>query len=312
MRFDVSIIIINYNTEVYTISCIESFISNTDPKLKCQFIIVDNASDKNSYQQLKLFIESLFINQNSTIDLIRSNINTGFGGGNMLGVQKAKAKYIAFVNNDVVLKNDCLSILKFFMDNNNNVGVCGPQAFTEQNKLLPAIDHFASLQRELFGRKFLESINPKKYPKRYKVYTQPKQAQFVAGSFMFFRESDFNKIGGFDTNIFLYYEETDICNRLLSMGKTSYLVPDGKFIHFHSMSTEKSIQIKKELKISLLYVIRKQYGIIPFYILLTYLQIRYFISSLVKPKYWSLFYLLLLQAPLTKSIKHKQNIIPIE
>lgn len=304
--FDISIIIINFNTSQYTINCIESIVKNTNTKLKCQYIIVDNGSQESSFNVVKTYIKT--INQKINIQLIRSNINTGFGSGNMIGVLEAKGKYLAFINNDVLLKNDCLSILRNFLEDNEKAGVVGPQAYTENNKLLPTIDHFASLPREFFGRKFLETINPKKYPKRHLAYTNPKQGQFIAGSFMFFRASDFNKIGGFDTNIFLYYEETDICKRLLKKNKLAYLVPKAEFTHFHGASTEKSIAIKIELKISLLYVIRKHYGIIPFYILLTYLQIRYFFSSLFKPKYWNLFYVLLLQAPLSKSLKHKQTI----
>ena len=304
--FDISIIIINYNTAEYTINCIDSILLNTDKKLKCQYIVVDNGSQEISFNEVDTYIKT--INQKHTIQLIRSNINTGFGSGNMIGVLEAKGKYIAFINNDVLLKNDCLSILKNFMETNNNVGVVGPQAYTEDNKTLPTIDHFASLQREIFGRKILETINPKKYPNRKKEYTKPIQSQFIAGSFMLFRTSDFNEIGGFDTNIFLYYEETDLCKRLLKINKLAYLVPNAKFIHFHGASTQKSIAIKIELKISLLYIIKKHYGIIPFYILLIYLQLRYFFSSLIKPKYWSLFYTLLLQAPLTRSLKHKQKI----
>ncbi|MBT3588958.1 MAG: glycosyltransferase family 2 protein [Flavobacteriaceae bacterium] len=304
--FDISIVIINYNTEQYTINCIESIILKTNPKLKCQYIIVDNGSQESSFNKLSSYIQT--IKQNHTIQLIRSNINTGFGSGNMIGVLQAKGKYIAFINNDILLKNDCLSILKNFMEINNNVGVVGPQAYTENDKLLPTIDHFASLQREIFGRKILETINPKKHTKRKKVYTEPILGQFIGGSFMFFRTSDFNDIGGFDTNIFLYYEETDLCKRLLKINKLAYLEPNAKFTHFHGASTQKSVAIKIELKISLLYIIRKHYGIIPFYILLIYLQIRYFFSSLIKPKHWPLFYILLLQAPLTKSLKHQQKI----
>ncbi len=306
---DVSVILINYNSEKYTINCITSLLEHTSKKLSCEYIVVDNGSEPESYRVIKEFINS--IPDSFSFELIRSNINTGFGGGNMIGVQKAKGKYLAFVNNDTILENDCLFFLKKFMDNNSNVGVCGPQAFTQDKKILSTIDHFASLGRELFGRKFLEKLNPTKFPNRKKLYIEPQQGQFVAGSFMFFRGEDFNRVGGFDTNIFLYYEETDICKRLAKINKTAFLVPDATFIHYHGASTEKSIAIKVELKISLLYVIKKHYGILPFYILLTYLQIRYFFSSIVKPKYWPLFYTLLLQAPLTRSLKHKQKIKPI-
>ncbi|WP_378183872.1 glycosyltransferase family 2 protein [Aquimarina sp. SS2-1] len=307
--FDISVIIINYNSEEYTINCIKSLLEQTSAQLFCQYIIVDNGSERQSYVKLKKYVDS--INIIPPVELIRSNINTGFGGGNMIGVQKATGRYIAFINNDTILEDDCLSSLKNFMDKRLDVGVCGPQAFTEDKKILPTIDHFASLGREILGRKFLEKSNSKKYPKRKKLYTEPKQGQFIAGSFMFFRADDFNIIGGFDTNIFLYYEETDICKRLAGINKSAYLVPEATFIHYHGASTEKSVAIKTELKISLMYIIRKHYGIIPFYILLTYLQIRYFFSSIVKPKYWPLFYTLLLQAPLTRSLKHKQKIKPV-
>src|SRR5690606_17159462 len=145
--------------------------------------------------------------------------------------------------------NDCLSILKKTMDENPNMGICGAQAYKENGDFLISLDHFASPAREIFGRKFLEMINPQKYPKRKKKYTQPVKVNFVPGSFMFLRTADFHDVGGFDTNIFLYYEETDLCIRLAEKSKFVYLIPQAEFIHLHGASTGKSIAIKKELKI---------------------------------------------------------------
>jgi GT2 family glycosyltransferase len=306
MVFDISVIIINYNSESHTINCINSFFKYTSKKLSCQYLIVDNASQKSSFIILKEFIDSL--PKNINIELIRSNINTGFGGGNMIGFEKAKGKYLAFVNNDTFLKDDCLFILKEFIESRSDVGICSPQSFKENGEMIPTIDHFASLGREIFGRKFLEIMNPKKYPKRSILYKVPKRGQFVAGSFMFFLANDFKKINGFDTNIFLYYEETDICKRLLKIKKFAFIIPKARYVHYHGISTPKSIAIKTELKISLLYVIKKHYGKASFYVLLNYLRIRYFFSSIIKPKYWSLFYILVLGAPLSKSLKHKQKL----
>ncbi|MCF7561768.1 glycosyltransferase family 2 protein [Sabulilitoribacter multivorans] len=306
MAFDVSIIIINYNTTDYTINCIESIFKHTTNEINCEYLIIDNGSEAESFHSLKKYINT--VSQQNAIKLIRSHINTGFGGGNMIGVNEATGKYLAFINNDVLFKNDCLRILKNFMDTNKNVGVCGPQAFKENGDILPTIDHFASLGRELLGRKVLEIVNSQKYPKRKKTYNQPQKGQFVAGSFMFFNANNFNSIGGFDTNIFLYHEETDVCKRLTKLNKEAFLVPEAQFIHFHGASTPKSVALKIELKISLLYVIRKHYGLISFFILLLYLQLKYFLSSLFKPKNWPVFIALIKQVPLSISLKHKQQI----
>lgn len=304
--FDIAVILINYNSSEHSINCIQSIIEKTSKNIQFQIIITDNCSEKEDYLKLKTFCDET---NYSNLELHRSTINTGFGGGNMSGVQFANAKYLAFINNDTLLKNDCLSILKKTLDDNPNIGIAGAQAYKENGDFMISLDHFASPAREIIGRGFLETINPKKYPKRKKRYTNPLQVNFIPGSFMFVRTADFNEVGGFDTNIFLYYEETDLCIRLSKKSKFAYLIPEAEFIHFHGASTEKSLAIKKELKISLLYIIRKHYGFFGHKIVLSFLTIKYFFSSILKPKNWSLFFLILSEAPLSKSLKTKQKIV---
>jgi GT2 family glycosyltransferase len=216
---------------------------------------------------------------------------------------------LAFVNNDTLFKNDCLSILKKALDENVNIGIAGAQAYKTNDDFMISLDHFASPAREILGRSFLEISNSKKYPKRKKKYTNPIQVNFVPGSFMFVRATDFYEVGGFDTTIFLYYEETDLCIRLAKKSKYAYLIPEAEFVHFHGASTEqRSVTIKKELKISLLYIIRKHYGYFGHKLVQFFLIVRYFFSSIFKPKHWSLFFLLLAGAPLSKSLKTKQKV----
>ena len=304
----VAAILINYNSAAFTKNCIESILAYTDKNIDLQIVVIDNASALDDFKMLENYCSNHAF---SSLELIRNNINVGFGAGNMLGVHYSNADYLAFINNDSVFTSDCLQIILDAMKSNPEFGICGPLAYKEDGKLLPTIDHFASPARELIGRKFLEKINPGKYPNRKTIYTEPKRAQFVSGSFMVVKASDFNAVGGFDTNIFLYYEETDLCKRLLKNNKFAYLIPQATFIHYHGMSTEKSVAIKKELKISLLYVIRKHYGWLAHKFLLGFLTVRYFFSSLFKPKYWPLFYVLLIGAPLSASLKTKQKIQPL-
>jgi len=306
MMFDIAVILINYNSSEHSINCIRSIIEKTSKNLNYQIIITDNCSEKEDCLKLKSFCDEINF---PNLEFHRSNINSGFGGGNMFGVQFANAKYLAFVNNDTLLKNDCLTILKNALENNLNIGIAGAQAFKENGDFMISLDHFASPAREIIGRSFLESINSNKYPKRKKLYKNPLQVNFVPGSFMFVRATDFYEVGGFDTTIFLYYEETDLCIRLAKKSKFAYLIPEAEFVHFHGASTGKSLAIKKELKISLLYIMRKHYGFFGHKIVMAFLIIKYFFSSILKPKNWSLFFLILTGAPLSESLKTKQKIV---
>lgn len=303
--FDIAVIIINYNSSKLTKECVDSILEKTSKMLSIQIIVVDNCSEKDDYLALQHYCDN---HQFQNLQLIRSKINTGFGGGNMTGYHFAHAEYIAFVNNDTLLLNDCLLLLKSYIEKDNSIAVVGGQSFTETGKRMVAFDHFASISKELFGRDFLEKIYPSKYPKRKIEYNNPIKVNYVQGSFMFVRANDFNEVGGFDTNIFLYYEETDLCKRLEKIEKSSYLLPDAKYIHYHGASTPQNIAIKTELKISLLYIIRKHYGYLSYYFLLNYLRINYIFSTLFKPKYWYLLKVLLAGAPLSKSLKTKQII----
>jgi GT2 family glycosyltransferase len=303
--FDIAVILVHYNSGHHTVDCIKSIISKTSPSLNYQIVVVDNCSEIEDYQNLKQSCSTIDF---PNLQLVRSRVNTGFGGGNMIGAQHANAKYLAFVNNDTLFKNDCLTVLKETLEQNNDIGIAGGQAFKPNDDFMVSLDHFASPAREILGRGTLEKINPGKYPKRKKRYTEPVKVNFVPGSFMFVRTEDFNDAGGFDTNIFLYYEETDLCRRLRAKGRYAYLVPSAEFTHFHGVSTGKSIAIKKELRISLFYILRKHYGMAGYFSVLIFMLIKYLFSSIFKPKNWPLFFLFLRGAPLSDSLKQKQKI----
>ncbi|MBC7439642.1 MAG: glycosyltransferase, partial [Flavobacterium sp.] len=106
MKIDLSIIIINYNTSKLTFDCVKSIYLQTPKNINFEVIVVDNASNYEDYEKLKVQIEAE--NLQNTI-LFRSKINGGFASGNMLGVQFAKGEFLAFINNDVVLIEDSFS-----------------------------------------------------------------------------------------------------------------------------------------------------------------------------------------------------------
>ena len=304
---DVSCIIINYNTSAYTVACVESILES-EVEANFEVIIVDNASQDEDYSSLKKVLKDL---DDDKVRLIKSRQNVGFGGGNMLGVQASSpCQFFAFINNDTLHpeKNAFLK-LKNFLDANEEIAVCSPQMLDEHGNFRMTIDHFSSLQREILRRPILEFLFPKNYLNRKKFYHQPTRVDYVQGSYMFVRAADFNAIGGFDTNLFLYYEESDLCRRLLKdKGKLTYLFPELTYKHYKGASTQKNVIMKTELKLSLLYTIRKHYGYWAYKTLLTHFQVRYFFSSLLKPRYFYLWKTLMRGAHISESLKQKQPV----
>lgn len=304
---DVSCVIINYNTSGYTIDCIKSIIQNTQ-SISFEIVVVDNASKQEDYLLLKEYLDSKkYIN----VKFIRSRINIGFGAGNMLGVQIASScKYYAFINNDTLqVTSDCLGGLYSFMEENKHVGICSPQMLDEDKNFRVTIDHFSTLGREILKRSNLEKLFPKKYLNRKQTFSKPTKVQYVQGSFMFTNAKVFNELGGFDTNLFLYYEESDLSLRLLrEKNLETYICPDFEYIHYKGGSTTKGIAIKIEQKVSLLYHTRKHHGWFQYRVLLSYFIVRYSLTSIIKPKYFKLLLCFLRGAHVSDSLRQKQKI----
>lgn len=279
---DISVIIINFNSSKYTIDCIKSIINFTSDKTKYEILVVDNHSNKSDFNLLEQTCKTIDF---TNLKLYRNTVNSGFGSGNMYGFKYAKGQYLAFINNDVILKNDCLNILKKAYKFNKNIGICGPTTFTDDNKILPTLDFYSSPLKFFFGRKIFRILRPKLYFSRHKKLSEITFGDFVSGSFMFISHKAFTEVNGFDQNIFLYHEETDLCKRLNKIGLISALIPQAECFHHHGASTEKSILIKTELKKSLLYIIRKHYGFMWYKIIHINMILKYFFKSIFSLKY---------------------------
>jgi N-acetylglucosaminyl-diphospho-decaprenol L-rhamnosyltransferase len=55
---------------------------------------------------------------------------------------------------------------------------------------------------------------------------------------MMIRPAVFDRIGGFDENYFLYFEETDFCNRAKQAGYATWYVPESRVMHIMGQSTK--------------------------------------------------------------------------
>jgi GT2 family glycosyltransferase len=305
--YDVAVILINYNSSDFTADCVNSVIKNTDRRLSYGISIIDNSSATDDYKNL---VEKLSqIDSDIPVHLFRSKINTGFSGGNMLGVQFITASYYFFLNNDCQLQNDCLNILHDFCEANPNTALCSPQLYDENGEHHPCINYFPYLITKIFGLGILKLTYKQRFFKRKALYHEPLRVDVVSGSQLFVRASVFNRIGGFDTTYFLYCEEEDIAFKVAAQGFDTYLIPEAKNTHFGGGSTTASLDIKKEFYISFLYFYRTHFGVLKTQALKFILIQRLLRKAFREPYNLQLITFILSGAHSKHSLKHRQPII---
>ena len=276
---DISVIIINYHSSSYTIKCINSLIEHTKD-VNFEIIVVDNNSNLKDIKNLENYTS------NHSIKLVKSKVNLGFGAGNMFGAQFATGDYLAFINNDAILTENSLNILFNFLQKNKEIGLVGPNQITEDNVFFKqSYSHYNSLH----NIPFTEKNSTKYYTNLYgeEKLNKPFKVDLVSGAFMFFKTKAFDKIKGFDQNIFLFYEEIDISTRLSKKGYDTYFFPETTFIHYQGKSSENT-DLKIEYLVSYLYIIQKNYSYLKFKQLKTLIQLRLLFKSISRPKYFKL------------------------
>ncbi len=286
LGMDVSIIIINFNSSEYTSGCVDSIFQHT-AGLDFEIIVVDNNSESHDLEAL----ESLLADKK--VVLIKSKSNLGFGGGNHLGYQFATGDYLAFINNDAVLTENSLLKLYTYIRSEENIGVLGLHQIDEGGRRFEySARQFIGLGHHLFG----ESSSQRFYAKKYGLENldKPFEVDMVSGAFMFFETKKYEAAGGFDPNIFLFYEEMDICLRLKQKGYTTVFYPGSSFIHYQGKSSA-NIAMKNELIISYLYVLQKNYSHWHYLAIKLVLLVKYGIKAIYKPKKYRLPFLIVLK-----------------
>jgi hypothetical protein len=306
--YDVSAILINYNSSAYTVNCIRSIIRTVTKKISYSIIVIDNASEQDDYNKLVAEIKSS--DEFKPVTIFRSKINVGFSAGNMMGIQNVDAEYYFLLNNDCVLQNDCIGILYDFCEKNFDVALCSPQLINTEGKPQPCINYFPTLKTKIFGSGVLNLSYGNKHTSRKATHDKPVQVDVVSGSQMFLRAKHFFSIGGLDTTFFLYCEEEDIALRLHKAGFKTYLVPQAKNYHLGSASTKPSLDIKKEFYISFLYFYRKHYGLINTFMIKIILCLRLLRKSLNNTDNLKLVIFVASGSHLKNSLRHRQKIIP--
>jgi len=271
---DVSIIIVNYNTKDLTLQCLKSIFAQTE-NIEFEIIVIDNASSDGSC--------SLLQENFPQVNLIQSDKNLGFGRANNLGAIAAQGKYLFFLNSDTILLNNSILAQFNFNEKNANrfkIGISGG-ILLDENRL--ETGSFGPLPSKTNILKSTIGFVPrftKMTSKEIKSFHTNGYLEvgYITGADMFISKSTFNSCGGFDPNIFMYYEETDLQLRLKKLNYHNFVVDGTQIIHLEGASTNKlQTNNKKRLIVtkSMFYFFRKHsYKINYIFFKIIYLLIR--------------------------------------
>lgn len=220
---DVSVIIVNYNTRKLTGECIDSIFEKT-LGITFEVIVVDNASQDDSIEIFR---------KDPRIIFIENTDNWGFEKTNNLGIKHATGRNILFLNPNTLLINNALKILSDYLDNNSDVGACGGNLYEEDRK---PIVSFAQNRPSIYGyidNIFLNGISRLRFGRsiKFNYGNRPLQVSYITDADLIIPRKILENVGGFDPTFFMYYEEIELCCRIVKAGYKIMSVSTAKIVH---------------------------------------------------------------------------------
>lgn len=193
--------------------------------------------------------------------------NIGYGAGCNKGAEKAKGKYLLFLNPDTEVLPGTLEKMIDFIEKNSQVGILGGQLYADKKgtKQL-CFCRFPDPLTTLFVFSPLKNVW-KNSPlwERYIYYQDKKPAvvqevDAVSGAALMIKKDLFEKLGGYDERFFLYFEENNLCRRAKLTGAKVFFLPEAGIIHFGQKSTLDLAAAGQHFRRSRSWFFHKHYG----------------------------------------------------
>ena len=219
-----SAIIVAYRTPAETVAAVESLRAQTLPP--DEIVIVDNGAADDDPLPDPPELEGTRV--------VRPQSNLGYGAGCNLGGGAASGDELLILNADVVLNAGALEALTERLHSNERIAVVGPRIFSHGEVQLSA-RAFPSLRTGLLGRRSLLTrllVRARRYPAEFqRVQGSGGRVDWVSGACMLVRRSAFDEVGGFDQGYWMYWEDADLCRRLVNKGWEVHFEPAATVQH---------------------------------------------------------------------------------
>ena len=193
MELTLSIITVNFNGLKDTCELIDT-LPLEDQSI--EVIVVDNASKEDE--------ASIIEERYPTVNVIRSEKNLGFAGGNNLGIKAARGKYLFFINNDTLLLTSDFRLLVNRLESDEKIAVVCPKIRFAWGDNPIQFAGYTPLSKFTMRN---HSIGFGETDKGQYDIAHP--TPYAHGAAMMVKREAIDKVGLMPECYFLYYEELD-------------------------------------------------------------------------------------------------------
>lgn len=279
--FDLSIIIVNWNTRDLLRECLRSIYNNTE-KLTFEVFVIDNASRDGSVEMVR--------KEFSQARLIRNKENFGFARGNNQGFSQATGKYVLILNPDTEVVSDALFKMVQYLESYNEVGAVSGRFIYPDGTFQRYYRRFPTFT-SMLTRWFLPpSLGHRLGPTRAYLMLDDDFEEIIevsqpAGSCLMVRRDLFLKESFMDEQFPIFFSDVDLCRRIYDKEKKIIVLPDATIIHHQakggSEQGKRSLSLSAEYFISMIDYFCKYEGIVKADILKTLISLAFLAKTLV-------------------------------
>ncbi len=219
-----SVIIVSYNTRELLGRCVHSVIAGTG--VTHEIIVADNASNDGSSDHIRARFPG--------VRVMELGSNLGFGAANNAAVKISSGELLMFLNSDTEIRPHALDRMVAFFHEHPQAGIAAPNVVYPDGRFQLAAGALPGLLQEFRDRRIHQRLNAGDEALRARLreqYRRPRQVGWVTGGCLMIRRSLFIQLNGFDEEMFMYFEDKDLCKRALDRRWQVMTVPDAEIIH---------------------------------------------------------------------------------
>ena len=209
-----------------------------------EIIVVDNESDPRDFEP--------FAARFPWVTFVANPKNSGFGYGCNLGVGRASGEQLLFMNPDVIAKpGDIQKLIEIKAQ--HRVGIVAPKQVSAAGKAQKVFDDFPSLLNQSKTLKaVLRFLLPSRFLDPRAEYEKLTFCDWVTGSVLLIDRADFDAVGGWSEDYWMYVEDADLCRKARDCGMSVAYAPEVEVIHAHGGSSRLNVDVKSMTKLEVI------------------------------------------------------------